>query len=343
MSVRLSPLFNDEQLDNNGLPLAGGLVYWYLAGSTTPAATYADSTGSTTQANPVVLNVRGEPSNPIWLTVGTVYKAVLTDSLGNTIRTIDNISGINDVSAPTISEWVLYAGAASYINSTTFSVTGDATATFTVNRRIKAPVSGYTVYGTIASATYATGVTTVVITLDSSGLNSGLTSVYYGFLDPTYPSINVIIPAGTKMPFYQASPPVGWTATSIQNDSMMRVVNSAGSGGSSGAGAGHSPVLNNVVPSHTHSYSGTTSGESANHTHVQHNVSNAISYQDTASGSIPSQYGSASYSTDGSLGYVITEPNSVGHTHTYSGTSDGGSSSTNWSPRYMDFCIGTKS
>ena len=199
-SVKLSPLFNDAQLDNNGLPLSGGLVYWYLAGTSTPVTVYAESTGSTVNTNPVVLNTRGEPTNPIWLPTGVAYKAVLNDSLGNLIRTIDNISGVNDTSAPVISEWVLYAGPATYINSTQFSVTGDATATFDNGRRVKATVSGTDRYGTVNGApVYALGVTTVTLTLDSGVLDASLATVYYGFLDPAHPSFDTTgVNANTK-------------------------------------------------------------------------------------------------------------------------------------------------
>ena len=199
-SVKLSPLFNDAQLDNNGLPLSGGLVYWYLAGSSTPVTVYTESTGSTVNTNPVVLNTRGEPANPIWLPTGVAYKAVLKDSVGNLIRTIDNISGVNDTSTPVISEWVLYAGPATYINSTQFSVTGDATATFDNGRRVKATVSGTDRYGTVNGApVYALGVTTVTLTLDSGVLDSSLATVYYGFLDPAHPSFDTTgVNANTK-------------------------------------------------------------------------------------------------------------------------------------------------
>ena len=102
-SVKISPLFNDAQLDNNGLPLSGGLVYWYIAGTTTPVIVYSESSGSVANTNPVVLNTRGEPIQPIWLQTGSAYKAVLNDSTGSLIRTVDNISGVNDTSAPVIS------------------------------------------------------------------------------------------------------------------------------------------------------------------------------------------------------------------------------------------------
>ena len=190
-SVKISPLFNDAQLDNNGLPLSGGLVYWYIAGTTTPVIVYAESSGSVANTNPVVLDTRGEPTNPIWLQTGSVYKAVLNDSLGNLLRTVDNISGVNDTSVPIISEWVLYAGAATYISGTSFSVPGDATATFDNTRRVKATVSGTDRYGTINGASvFAAGVTTVTLVLDSGVLDSSLATVYYGFLDPAHPSFD---------------------------------------------------------------------------------------------------------------------------------------------------------
>ena len=58
-------------VDNSGryVPLVGGLVYTYQAGTTTPKATYTDSTGVTAQSNPVVLDSRGEAS--IWLGAGS--------------------------------------------------------------------------------------------------------------------------------------------------------------------------------------------------------------------------------------------------------------------------------
>jgi len=189
-SVKISPLFNDAQLDNNGLPLAGGLVNWYLAGTTTPVIVYSESSGSIANTNPVVLNTRGEPSNPIWLQAGSVYKAVLNDSLGNLIRTVDNISGVNDTSVPIISEWVLYSGAATYISGSSFSVAGDTTATFDTNRRVKATVSGTDRYGTISGSVFSLGVTTVTLVLDSGVLDASLATVYYGFLDPAHPSFD---------------------------------------------------------------------------------------------------------------------------------------------------------
>ena len=214
-SVKISPLFNDAQLDNNGLPLSGGLVYWYIAGTTTPVIVYAESSGSVANTNPVVLNTRGEPTNPIWLPTGSTYKAILNDYLGNLIRTVDNISGVNDTSAPVISEWVLYAGAATYISGTSFSVVGDATATFDANRRVKATVSGTDRYGTVNGApVFALGVTTVTLVLDSGVLDASLATVYFGFMDPAHPSYdNSAVNTNTQAGIQKQS----WTAFTTTN------------------------------------------------------------------------------------------------------------------------------
>ena len=176
MTVKLAPIFNDAQLGDDGLPLSGGLLTWYLAGTSTPITTYINIAGVNPQTNPIVLNIRGEPDYPIWLTTGNTYKAVLTDSVGTPIRTVDNLSAINDTSVATISEWVLFSGAATYINSTSFSLVGDQTALFDVNRRTKATVSGGDAYSTIITSTYnsGTGKTTLVVANDAVPLDSGL-------------------------------------------------------------------------------------------------------------------------------------------------------------------------
>jgi hypothetical protein len=98
MAFRLSPIFNDAQLANSGTPLSGGLLYWYIAGTTTPATVYRTNHG-VAHTSPVVLNSRGEPPAPIWLQEGIAYKAILKSPEGVTLRgPIDDIAGVGDVS-----------------------------------------------------------------------------------------------------------------------------------------------------------------------------------------------------------------------------------------------------
>lgn len=88
-TTTLAPYLKSKFFDNNGIPLASGTVSTFIAGTSTPTATYTDSTGGTPNANPIVLNARGECD--IWLLPNTGYKFVLKDSLGNTIWTEDNV------------------------------------------------------------------------------------------------------------------------------------------------------------------------------------------------------------------------------------------------------------
>jgi hypothetical protein len=74
--------------DNNGVPLAGGLLYTYAAGTTTPQATYQDVNGTINNTNPIVLDARGEAL--VWLGSGA-YKMTLTTATGTQIWSVDNI------------------------------------------------------------------------------------------------------------------------------------------------------------------------------------------------------------------------------------------------------------
>lgn len=95
MAVNLSPIGNGQQFfDNTGLPLNGGLIYTYQAGSSTPLATYTDVNGTVANANPIVLDSSGRLPNEVWLTYGYNYKFVVKTSTGTTLGTYDNLYGI---------------------------------------------------------------------------------------------------------------------------------------------------------------------------------------------------------------------------------------------------------
>ena len=95
MSVNLSPIGNGFQfLTTTGLPLAGGKIYTYQAGSSTPLATYSDNGGVYANANPIILGSDGRPQSEIWLTYGYNYKFILTDSSDVQIQSYDNLYGI---------------------------------------------------------------------------------------------------------------------------------------------------------------------------------------------------------------------------------------------------------
>ena len=147
------------------------------------------------------------------------------------------------------------------------------------------------------------------------------------------------LPAGTRMPFAQAAAPTGWTQDTSDNanNRMLRVVSTAG-GGVAGS---HSPILNNVVPSHTHTI--TTGTESANHTHYDaghtHTASSGLT--DLDQGTFGGGRSAIVQTMTTNTGYASLGTQSANHTH--SGTTDNGSSQTNWAPRYIDMIICAKS
>lgn len=88
-----------QYFTDTGVILSGGLVYTYLAGTTTPQVTYTDITGTVPNANPIVLASNGRlPSVSIWQPSGVAIKIIVTDSNGNQLGpTFDQLTGINDL------------------------------------------------------------------------------------------------------------------------------------------------------------------------------------------------------------------------------------------------------
>ncbi len=102
MAVNLSPIGNGFQFFTiTGIPLAGGKIYTYQAGSSTPLATYTDNTGTVANANPIILGTDGRPADEIWLTYGFNYKFILKTADEVLIQSYDNLYGIIGVQ-PTV-------------------------------------------------------------------------------------------------------------------------------------------------------------------------------------------------------------------------------------------------
>ena len=87
MTANLSYLPFHADADN-GDPLVGGLVYTYAVGTTTPQTTWSDLAKTTPNANPVVLNARGDAQ----IFFDTSLKVIVKTSAGSTVQTIDNIA-----------------------------------------------------------------------------------------------------------------------------------------------------------------------------------------------------------------------------------------------------------
>jgi hypothetical protein len=167
-------------------------------------------------------------------------------------------------------------------------------------------------------------------------------------------------PTGTRLLFAQAAAPTGWTqiVDDTANNRMLRVVN----GGGGNVGGTHNPILNNVVPPHTHNF--TTGGHSADHTHAVQDPGHSHSVYDPGhehtnyagdagsganlgSGNA-NKYGPHSGGTSSRTGISLYGAGTgiwlsgATSNHTHSGSTDNGSSQVSWQPRYIDMIICSK-
>lgn len=95
-SVVLSPIggFSQQFCDSNGDPLAGGKLYSYAAGTTTPLYTATDYTGLTNNTNPIILGSDGRVGQ-VWNGTGLNYKFVLKTAADVLVATWDNVPSGN--------------------------------------------------------------------------------------------------------------------------------------------------------------------------------------------------------------------------------------------------------
>jgi len=96
MAVFLSPIGGAgwQFFNNDGTVLAGGKLYTYAAGTSTPKATYTTVAGNIAHTNPIILDSSGRvPGGQIWL-LAQSYKFSIFTSTNVLIATYDNISGI---------------------------------------------------------------------------------------------------------------------------------------------------------------------------------------------------------------------------------------------------------
>jgi hypothetical protein len=93
MTNILSPTPVQKFFDNNGAPLARGLLFTYAAGTTNKLATKVSASGAD-NANPIVLNARGECD--LWIPPNVAFDYVLSppgdsDPPTNPIKTIRSV------------------------------------------------------------------------------------------------------------------------------------------------------------------------------------------------------------------------------------------------------------
>lgn len=91
MGAPLVPTLRQQIVNGSGAPYAGGLLYAYAAGSSTPQNTYSDSVLATPNANPIVADADGR-FGAIYLDPALAYKFVFKTTAGVEIFSQDNVT-----------------------------------------------------------------------------------------------------------------------------------------------------------------------------------------------------------------------------------------------------------
>jgi hypothetical protein len=95
-TYRAATSFVPQFVDANGVPLSGGTISAFLAGTTTATSMFSNDAGTSAGAI-VTLNALGSPEVSgntvlLWVDADIDYKFVLKDSLGVSIWTVDDLS-----------------------------------------------------------------------------------------------------------------------------------------------------------------------------------------------------------------------------------------------------------
>jgi hypothetical protein len=96
----LTPAAYQTVSDSAGLPISGACIWTYLAGTSTPAATYTSKAATVSNTNPIVTDSAGQ--YVAYLTPGQSYKfvfetACIAPAHGAVLRTQDGIDGVFNV------------------------------------------------------------------------------------------------------------------------------------------------------------------------------------------------------------------------------------------------------
>ncbi len=215
MAVLFSPFGNDQIVDLNGNPAINYTVETFTTGSSTPLATFTDSTGASPNANPATLNSAGllSGNNQFWLTQGLAYKFVVKDAGGAVFRTVDGVSGVASA-VGAVSQFQASGLTPTYVSTTQFTLSGDQTSAFHVNRRLQFTTTAGIVYGAITATAYTT-LTTVTVRMDGlSVLDAGLSAVNLSILTATNTALPYVIAAAGPVLQVVTATDAGFSTTS---------------------------------------------------------------------------------------------------------------------------------
>lgn len=162
-------------------------------------------------------------------------------------------------------EWQFLGDIPTYVSATQFTVPTNRTSVYTVGRRVRTFNTGGTLYGTITASAF-TSLTTVTVTLDSGSLDSGLSEVDVGIMNPSSRSLPTgVSPSLLNIQVFTSAGT--YTPTLGATKAIIEAVGGGGAGGgapatgagqlTAGAGGGSGAYVRAAILSNLSSYAGT--------------------------------------------------------------------------------------
>jgi microcystin-dependent protein len=303
-TVNLSSLAGSgtQFFNDSGVPLAGGLIFTYAAGGTTPLVTYTSSSGLVAHPNPIVLDSAGR-INEIWIPEGTSYKFVLKTATNVSIGSFDNLFPIASLPVSIANGGTGAStanGAKINLGLGTFLVPTGSLIMWPSNT---IPSDWKLCDGAaISRVTYAT-----LFSLLGTAFGAGDGSTTF------------------NLPNYKNRFPYGADAVVV------------------GATGGSTTISTSNLPSHTHTFSGTSGAMNSNQSHSHsindpgHVHGNVPLYGgDVDRGGQPSLFSLDDQGVTASAGTGISiNSSNIDHTHGFSGTTASTGSGTDFLPPYL--------
>lgn len=190
MTAYLQPNGKQYYAGSAGIPLAGGKLYTYAAGTSTLKTTWSDSAQANANTNPVILDSRGEAS----IFFNGSYKVTLRDALDNLIWTQDNLQSLDlnvDLAAKVNTADLAATTGASLVG---FAQSGTSPLAATARSKMRQVLSAADFTG--FDATGVTASTTAV----QNALNEAAVRGKYDVIIPTGAKIGALtIPTGVTL------------------------------------------------------------------------------------------------------------------------------------------------
>ena len=253
----------------------------------------------------VTLNLNGLGAKPLWTPSGPLIGGELIANMGYSLIYLSSLS--------TSGAWLVL----NFTTTCTTQSSSDSSTKLANTQFVQtnfAPLNSPHLTGIPTAPTAAPGTSTTQLATTAFAQSTGF-------------------PSGTRIIFDQAVAPAGWTRDISDRCNNRMIVLNSNTTFTATSGV-NDPTINNVVPAHIHSF--TTGTESNTHTHVDSGHTHNWPFGTFAgTGAYPGFTGSGDHYVTGPTATGYANLGTESTTHTHSGTTDNGSSQTNWVPRIL--------